>query len=238
MCARGIRDSRLGIFPRRFGNGDLFVTSVDEDPATSNPALVVRVDPNTGAQTLVAYGELLSGRGAVPLWGIAIEPTGNVLVIGEAAGPGIVRISPATGEQTGIEIGAFPINGIAVVPAPPQHYGLQRLFDPYGAPDVKQFKAGSVIPLKWQYTRDGVVINSSSYQPTVTITGPISCGSVADGIPITVDAAGNSGLQYDATTNTWQYNWKTAKATNGCFNVVVDQPTLRVTRTFPIRVVK
>jgi hypothetical protein len=117
-------------------------------------------------------------------------------------------------------------------------YGLLGLFDPYAPPEVKQFKAGSSIPLKWQYTLDGAVIDSAAYQAMLTAYGPVDCGSVTGGTTVTVDAPGNSGFQYSATTDTWQFNWKTDKETDGCFYVVVEQQTLGVSRTFPIRIVK
>ncbi len=119
-----------------------------------------------------------------------------------------------------------------------QAYDLTGLFEPYGPPGLKQFKAGSSIPLKWQYTLDGAVIESAAYQATLTAYGPVNCGEATGGVTLAVDAPGNSGFQYSAATRTWQFNWKTAKGTNGCFYLVIDQPTLGVTRTFPIKIVE
>ncbi len=215
--------------------GDLFVASVDPEPDIET-GMVVRVAPETGAQTLVSYGQLLVA-GNTGITSIAVEANGNLLVADRRSGFGIIRIDPSTGIQTGMDIGASPIHGLAVVPQPPaQPYDLPGLLDPYGPPDEKKFKAGSVVPLKWQYTNNGVVFNSAEFQPTLSINGPVSCSEGSVGAPITVDAPGNSGLQYLAPDNTWQFNWKTQKNVNGCFTITIEQATLGVTKVFPIRI--
>jgi streptogramin lyase len=56
---------------------------------------VVRVDPGTGEQTLITAGGSL-----VNTHGIAIEPTGNLLVADNAAfdgNGGVIRMDPTTG---------------------------------------------------------------------------------------------------------------------------------------------
>lgn len=94
-----------------------------------------------------------------------------------------------------------------------------QLLPPY-APD-KAFKGGSTVPIKWQYfDKDGNVIPSADFAPQV------QCGYIApdDSEPlevVTANVTGNSGYQYDDTTMTWQFNWKTLKSMSGTYQVVI-----------------
>jgi hypothetical protein len=83
-------------------------------------------------------------------------------------------------------------------------------FQPWAAPPGTAFKAGSTIPLKWQWTDYyGKVVNSSTAVPNVY--QDTWCVGSASAPVIELDDAGASGYQYDPTINTWQYNWKTPK---------------------------
>jgi hypothetical protein len=100
-------------------------------------------------------------------------------------------------------------------------YGFAGLFSPYSPPSAGvAYKAGSSVPLKWQYTDgSGNVVASSDAAPTVQIYAMTCSG--ADTTAITVNDTGNSGYQYDATTNTWQFNWKTTGLAQGCYNIYI-----------------
>jgi len=105
------------------------------------------------------------------------------------------------------------------------YYGFSGLQDPYAPPAKRAFRVGSTIPLSWQYTdASGAVVPSASAAPTVEITGPGPCLTTG-GELITVDAAGNLGLQYDTATHTWQFNWRTSELAAGCYaiNIVSGQ---------------
>jgi hypothetical protein len=214
-------------------DGQIYVATTDIN-AEADTGVVIRVDPDTGVQTLVSYGQLLVA-GNTGITGMAAETDGGLLVIDRRSPFGVIRIDVLSGEQTGLDIGASPIDAIALVPSPAQTYGLSGLLEPYAPPDVKQFKSGSTIPLKWLYTVDAVVFDSAAYAPSVTISGPVACNQSVAGEAVTVNVPGRSGLQYDALTRTWQFNWQTPKATEGCFHLVIDQSALHVTRTFSIR---
>jgi hypothetical protein len=102
-------------------------------------------------------------------------------------------------------------------------YGFAGLQSPYTLPSQGAFQIRSTIPLKWQYRNNaGSVINSSAAGPVVGIAGPYTCGG-DDSLAavITVNDAGNSGYQYDSTTNTWQFNWKTTGLTAGCYTIKI-----------------
>ena len=101
-------------------------------------------------------------------------------------------------------------------------YGFQGFLSPYQPPSSGvAYKIKSTIPLKWQYTdANDSVVDSSSFSPALQIYYVGACGG-SGGTVITVDDAGNSGYQYDSTTNTWQFNWKTRGLSPGCYNISV-----------------
>jgi DNA-binding beta-propeller fold protein YncE len=95
-------------------NGDLFVADSDIAGGLGG---VIRVNPATGAQMVVASGGFFTD----PI-GIAFDSNGNlVLADGFSGGTGaVIRVDPATGTQTVISAGGFfarPV-GIAVVRHP------------------------------------------------------------------------------------------------------------------------
>jgi hypothetical protein len=69
----------------------------------------------------------------------------------------------------------------------------------------RSFKAGSTIPLKWQYTRDESLFDSGLATPVVNVYGPVACGTVTAGDTVAVNDAGSSGLRYDSASKTWQF---------------------------------
>jgi len=80
-------------------------------------------------------------------------------------------------------------------------------------PAINMVRAGQAIPLQFSLGgNQGMGILATGY-PTAQ---QVSC---ATGVPINTstetDTSGNSGLQYDATTNTYTYVWKTSKASKG-----------------------
>lgn len=116
-------------------------------------------------------------------------------------------------------------------------YGFGGLQAPYAPPTQRSYRAGSVIPLMWQYTdASGVATNSAAAAPAVQISGSTSCVTT-DGDAITVLAAGASGLQYDVTTNTWQFNWQTHGLAAGCYSIsIVSGQSGQTNGPFPIMV--
>ena len=101
-------------------------------------------------------------------------------------------------------------------------YGFVGFLSPYQPPSAGvAYKVRSTVPLKWQYTdANDSVVESSTFAPTLQISYVGACGG-GDGTAITVDDAGHSGYQYDSTTNTWQFNWKTKGLAKGCYNISV-----------------
>ncbi len=93
--------------------GDLIVT----DPnAFDGAGALFRVDPVTGAQTIIASG----GNFVYPA-GVAIDSNGNLIVIDKEAfdgSGGVIRVNPMTGQQTPVSSGGFFVTptGIAIAP--------------------------------------------------------------------------------------------------------------------------
>ena len=90
-------------------NGDIVIT----DKGRTNGPIVVEVNPNTGARTLVSG----NGKGqealAIP-YSVAVEASGNILVADvdvTTGAPQLLRITPATGNRavvTGNGVGSGP----------------------------------------------------------------------------------------------------------------------------------
>lgn len=101
------------------GGGSLYVVDMGEF-ATVTPAAdgrLIRVDPATGAQSLVA-----EGGGLVDPAGLTVAPDGSIFVIenvGADGNPAVIRIDPASGAQTVVTSGqqlCYPF-GIALEPS-------------------------------------------------------------------------------------------------------------------------
>lgn len=99
------------------------------------------------------------------------------------------------------------------------NYGFNGLLAPYVI--GKSYKIKSTIPIKWQYTNSaGVPMPSSAAKPVVLIYYVNANDTIATDA-LLLDDSGNSGYQYDSTTNTWQFNWKTTGLGFGTYHVYV-----------------
>ena len=104
------------------GGGSLYVVDMGafaQGPTPAADGRVIRVDPATGAQSLVSQGGEL-----VDPAGIAVAPDGTLFVVenvgvGPAQNPAVVRIDPASGAQSVLTRGGnlcYPF-GIAIEPS-------------------------------------------------------------------------------------------------------------------------
>jgi thrombospondin type 3 repeat protein len=127
-------------------------------------------------------------------------------------------------------------DGIGDACDPVFNLAFRGLFRPY-APPPTMFRGSRSIPLKWQYTDvTGELVNSSGANPTVSVHGPVKCGDETGGTLLDIDTAGNSGYQYDAATNTWQFTWNTTGIPAGCYFIEVTSPHTQPSPAFPIQV--
>lgn len=180
------------------GNSATFtspVVNIDMTPplvSITGPATVIL---GASASAIVTASDALSG--------LVTDPSGSIAL--DTSTVGSKTISVTAEDNAGNSATAtFSYKVI---------YGFKGLLSPYAAPP-KDFKAGSSIPLKWQYTNAaGTVVNSSAAAPSVTIT--------LNGSPIVVGDPGKSGLQYDSLTNTWQWNWQTKGLGAGTYQISI-----------------
>ncbi len=96
-------------------------------------------------------------------------------------------------------------------------FGFSGLFQPVdNLPTVNVAKAGSSIPMKFGLGGNfGLSIFRSGY-PAAT---KVACGATTS-LDAIEELTTSSGLQYDATTSQYQYNWKTPKACAGsCYTI-------------------
>ena len=83
---------------------------------------------------------------------------------------------------------------------------------------------GSVVPLVWQYSSGGTVIDSRALVPVVRVRTLTNCSNgIETGVPyLNKQAPGNSDFNYDVKTFTWQFNWQTKLFAVGCYNLYID----------------
>ena len=122
-------------------------------------AVVVRVDPSTGAQTLVSSGGLLPNR--TDTQGIAVEPAGDILV---GTLNGLIRVNAVTGAQTMVSSSVAVID-IAVVPAP-EAIQVQIDIKPGSFPNSINLGSGGTVPVAIFSTTD---FDATTVDPT-TVT--------------------------------------------------------------------
>ena len=101
-------------------------------------------------------------------------------------------------------------------------YDVQYVFNGFFSPvaNGKTFKIGSTIPLMWQLqnAQQGFISSFSSIVAVQAAPDP-TCQAGAEGDPLDIEAAGNSGLQFNQ--NTFQFNWKTTGLAAGCYVAIV-----------------
>ncbi|MDQ1557076.1 MAG: hypothetical protein QOD32_136, partial [Pyrinomonadaceae bacterium] len=100
------------------------------------------------------------------------------------------------------------------------HYLFTGFFSPISnLPVVNTVKAGSAIPIKFSLSGNkGLSIFADS-----PASGVIGCNSNDPAVDLSeIDTPGESGLTYSASSDQYQYNWKTLKAWEGtCRQLVV-----------------
>jgi len=160
------------------------------------------------------------------IYGTALGVTqlnAEVSVVGPAPA-GALTYSPAPGTIPGLGVSTLSVSAAETenylaatkVVSIRVKYGFNGLLPPYH-PD-KTYKIGRVIPLKWQYVSNtGNVLPSPTAEPAIVITR--DSDDLTSDDAIVLEDAGNSGYQYDSTTNTWQYNWKTRGLQAGVYSL-------------------
>ena len=206
-------------------------TSLLQALSTGRVTLATKGDaPGSAYQSfrLCAAGEIPSAGGCVELQILDSngEPTGGT--------PAILRFRNV--------VGSFSRWGVAiVVPDGPNNifHGLLHPYPEQSAGIVPTIKRGSTFPIKFNWRDDaGAVINSGLANPAVSIF-PVNCESQQGTTSqIVVEDSGSSGgLRYDATSNTWIFNWSTRQVSAGCYSIRIATANSQFAgpgRSFPI----
>lgn len=101
-----------------------------------------------------------------------------------------------------------------------------------------KFKAGSAIPMQWQYMRWPTIVDSSGLTFTVVVSGPTPDTTLRN------TDTGSSNFRYQASNKTWVFNLQTkenGKALSaGTYNVTItpNDPRYAPSPTFQIRLTK
>jgi hypothetical protein len=103
------------------------------------------------------------------------------------------------------------------------HYTVVYPFTGFKAPlanppeEVNPVKAGQAVPIKFSLGGD----RGLGILPSAPTSRPIGCTSGPAGLPVPAYPAGNSGLHYDAASDTYTWVWKTDAAWKGCRTLTV-----------------
>jgi len=162
--------------------------------------------------TPTALGGTLNAGSLIPSGSVSITLNGLTQTAAITAETGAFSASFATGALT---TGASPYtitysyagdaNFAAAGPDTSQRLTVQPQYTLFGLQNVPpaalivKAKAGSSVPMKWQFKNGSTVVNSAGVIHDVTIAS--STFSNTD--------SGGSFFRYDATTNTWSFNLQT-----------------------------
>jgi len=146
--------------------------------------------------------------------GIAVSPNGSTVWVGSASDDTVSVVDPASDAITG-SITGFPGNTWGLTDYTSYYDFIGFEAPVYPEPEVNQANAGQAIPIQFSLNGDqGTDIFNSGYpavhQVSCSTGDPVNSSTLTD-----ADTSGNSGLQYDASTETYTYVWKTDKAWAG-----------------------
>jgi len=210
-----------------------------EQGAGSDTVLVTvkNVAPKVRDYSLSGPVVLRDGSAVVTISGVDVEdpagPADEAAVSSVECGNGTAatRVTSGTWECKYDSVGAYPVAVRAtdkdggVSDALPKTarvvYDWSGFFQPVDKGLLNTAKAGSAVPLKFTLGgNQGMAVIAAGYP----IFKPIACGVMAtDDIEETA-SVGSSGLHYDATTDQYNYVWKTDEAwaaTSPCGQLVL-----------------
>jgi IPT/TIG domain-containing protein len=181
------------------------------EPAASVTGVSPASGPLTGGTSVTISGSGFTGATAVDFGSTAapaftVNPDGSITATSPAAtsvGPVDVTVTTPSGTSATSSADQFTYT-----------YPFTGYQPPVANPPVlNQVNGGQAIPMKFSLGGNyGLNIIAPGY-PTAT---PISCsaGTTVNSGTLT-DTAGGSGLQYDSSTGTYTYVWKTSKSWAG-----------------------
>jgi VCBS repeat-containing protein len=196
------------------------VTAVNDPPVMTTNIADRTIDAN-GTTGPIGFVIADDDPGGVAVSGSSSNTTlvpGANIVFGGTGPARTVTVTPATNQSgtatitvTVTDSGGLTASDSFVLTVRQSNYTLVGVQNVPPAPIGKTFKAGSSVPMKWQFKNGAIVVNSSQVAHTVTVRGPLPAGPIRI---ITNTDSGSSSFRYDATTRTWQFNLQT-KEPNG-----------------------
>ena len=142
-------------------------------------------------------------------------------------------LTPATGTNVTVRVNGLPTTTLTCTGAEDVAGNTRTVSKTYvapitfsgflspvnNAPTVNNGTAGKTYPIKFQLTGiDGQPITVLPAVASATYRTGTSCSGLGD--PLESQSAGSSVLTFDATTSTFQYNWKTPNQ-KGCYEFVL-----------------
>jgi VCBS repeat-containing protein len=227
------------------------VTPVSDAPSISDIADRT-IDSNTSTGSLPftisdpdgLTGVLVSGSSS----NAALVPNSNIVFAGTGAAR-TVTVTPAPNQygSAAITVTVTDGSGLTAVETfllsvTQVTYAFSNVQNAPPPASKSSFKAGSAVPMKWQFKRGSTVVDSALVAHTVTVRGPLPNGPVRT---FTNTAPGNSSFQYDAATRTWQFNLQTKEPSGQSYPLGTYEVTITPTTpgylpspTFQIKLVK
>ena len=223
ISAEGAGVSRDVVVTDGAGNTATF-PSVARNIDKSVPVIAI-ASPASGA-TYGFYQDVVSGYSCtdVSLKSCAGPVIDGELVNTRTAGSRTFRVTASDA----VGLSAAVTHGFTVESAFNWQGFLAPLSNP---PTLNLVPRGALVPIRWQLPdgRGGFVTNTASFASATV--GSLSCGG-APSVPLDDTASGPSGISYDASTNTFTYNWQTSGNWTGCRRLTIK---LRDNRTQELR---
>ncbi|MFO7695150.1 MAG: Ig-like domain-containing protein, partial [Vicinamibacterales bacterium] len=214
----------------------IMVNAVNDTPAISDIADRT-IDSNTSTGPLAFTISDPDGLAGATVTGsssnAALVPDSSIVFAGSGASR-TVTVTPApnqSGSAT-ITVSVTDSGGLAAVDTflltvTQVAYSFSNVQNAPPPADKSSFKAGSAIPMLWQFKNGSAIVDSSFVGHTVTVRGPLPNGPVRT---FTNTAPGSSSFQYDPAARTWQFNLQTKDASGksyplGEYEVVITPAT-------------
>ena len=185
-------------------------TATDRAGNTANTSLTVKLDKHAPTVAVTGSGTTQACVTTDLISGVATSATGSSVTVRVN---GIPKTTFTCSAATDRADNVTPAASTAAYVAPITFGGFLAPVD--NAPIVNTGNAGRTYPIKFKLTGiDGLPITVLPAVTSTTYTVGASC--TGTGSALETEAPGNSVLTFDATTNTFQYNWKTPSA-KGCY---------------------
>jgi hypothetical protein len=131
----------------------------------------------------------------------------------------VTLVDGGTGDDDGIVNGYLTDPGAVLVP--PTVLEVGGFLAPLDGDEVHAVNAGRTIPVKWRALEGGVPVSDPAHFVGLHLEAAAGSDCDDDESPVTVVAAGGSGLQY-LGDGYWQFNWKTSPSQLGCRTLVLE----------------